>query len=91
MSDNWDEIGYVISSTYRVKVLQRLSDSPAPPAQIAEDTGCAVSHVSRALKGLRERGLVDLLVPESRQKGRIYGITDEGREIWNTIDAQNLV
>ncbi|APE95078.1 MAG: helix-turn-helix domain-containing protein [Halobacteriota archaeon] len=91
MSTDWDEIGYVISSTYRIRVLQRLADSAAPTSKIAEDIGCANSHVSRALNDLRERGLVDLLVPESRKKGRIYGITDRGREIWETIEAQNLV
>lgn len=91
MSPDWDEVGYVISSTYRIQVLQRLAESPAPTSKIAEDTHCANSHVSRALNDLRERGLVDLLVPESRKKGRIYGITDRGRKIWETIEAQNLV
>ena len=91
MTTDWDEVGYVISSTYRVVVLRRLADSPAPTSKIAEDTDCATSHVSRALNDLRDRGFVDLLVPESRKKGRIYGITDRGREVWNTIEAQNLV
>lgn len=90
MSADWEVIGYVISSRYRVEVLQRLSDSPAPPSTIAEDTGCAISHVSRALQDLRDQGLVDLLVPESRKKGRIYGITDAGRDIWVKIESQNL-
>jgi DNA-binding MarR family transcriptional regulator len=90
MSTDWEVIGYVVSSTYRVQVLEQLSDSPAPPSTIADETGCAISHVSRALQDLREHGLVDLLVPEDRKKGRIYGITDEGREIWNTIESQNL-
>lgn len=90
MSTDWDEVGYVISSTYRIKVLQRLAESAAPTSKIAEDIDCANSHVSRALNDLRERDLVDLLVPESRKKGRIYGITDRGREIWETIEAQNL-
>ncbi|MFW5919692.1 MAG: ArsR family transcriptional regulator [Halodesulfurarchaeum sp.] len=90
MSPDWEVVGYVVSSTYRVQVLQRLADSPAPPSTIADDTDCAVSHVSRALQDLRERGLVDLLVPESRKKGRIYGITETGREVWETIEAQNL-
>jgi hypothetical protein len=36
MRTDWDEIGYVISATYRVEVLQRLADSPAPPSKIAE-------------------------------------------------------
>lgn len=90
MSGDWEVIGYVISSRYRVEVLQRLSDSPAPPSTIAQDTECAISHVSRALQDLRDEGLVDLLVPESRKKGRIYGITDAGQEIWGEIESQNL-
>lgn len=90
MSTDWDEISYVISSTYRVDVLDRLAASPATPSKIAEDTDCPIAHVSRALRGLRERDLVDLLVSEDRQKGRVYGITDRGREIWDTIEAQNL-
>ncbi|ACV10655.1 transcription regulator [Halorhabdus utahensis DSM 12940] len=91
MTSDWDEIGYVVSSKYRVKVLQRLSESPAPPSTIAEDTGCAVSHISRALQDLRDRNLVELLVPESRKKGRIYGMTDRGQDVWEIIREQDLV
>ncbi len=90
MSADWDEVSYVISSSYRVKVLQRLADSPATPSGISDDTDCPIAHVSRALQGLRERELVDLLVSENRQKGRVYGITDHGEMIWQTIEAQNL-
>jgi DNA-binding transcriptional ArsR family regulator len=91
MSTDWDEVSYVISSSYRVEVLRRLADSPATPSKIAADTDCPIAHVSRALRGLRERELVDLLVSEDRQKGRVYGITDRGHEVWDTIEAQNLV
>ncbi|AEN07803.1 transcription regulator (plasmid) [halophilic archaeon DL31] len=90
MSQDWETIGFVVSSRYRVEVLERLTDSPAPPSTIANDTGCDISHISRALQELREHELVDLLVPESRKKGRIYGITDEGGEVWTTIESQNL-
>jgi predicted transcriptional regulator len=90
MSDDWDEISYVISSSYRVEVLQRLADSPATPSRIATDTDRPTTHVSRALQGLREHDLVELLVSEDRQKGRVYGITQRGATIWETIEAQNL-
>ena len=90
MPDNWDEVSYVISSSYRVAVLQRLADSPATPSSIATDTERPITHVSRALQGLRDHGLVDLLVSEERQKGRVYGITDRGTAVWETIEAQNL-
>lgn len=91
MSTDWDEIGYIISSRYRVIALRRLSVGPATPSQIATDEDVGIAHVSRALQDLRERSLVDLLVSEDRKKGRVYGLTDEGEAIWETIDAEDLV
>lgn len=91
MNDEWNEIGYIISSKYRVAVLRRLEDGPATPSRIATDTGISIAHVSRALQGLRDRGVVELLVPEDRKKGRIYGITDHGHELWDEIESENLV
>lgn len=91
MTDEWEEIGFVISSTYRVTVLQRLSEGPATPSQIASDADIGIAHVSRALSELREHGLVDLLVPEERKKGRVYGITGDGTEIWEQIESENLL
>jgi DNA-binding MarR family transcriptional regulator len=90
MTTDWDEVSYVISSTYRVKVLRRLVDSPATPSRIADATDCPIAHVSRALQGLRERDMVELLVSEDQHKGRVYGVTDHGQEVWETIEAQNL-
>ncbi|WP_255149585.1 winged helix-turn-helix domain-containing protein [Halorarius halobius] len=91
MSADWDEISFVISSRYRVAVLRRLASSPATPSQIANDADCSIAHVSRALHELRERSLVDLLVSEDRKKGRVYGITEPGRSVWERIEAENLV
>lgn len=91
MKDEWDEIGYIISSKYRVTVLRELADGPATPSRIATDTSISIAHVSRALQELRDRGLVELLVPEDRRKGRIYGITEKGDDIWTEIQAENLV
>ena len=90
MSDDWDQIGFVISSQYRVKVLDRLSESPATPSQIASDEGIGIASVSHALSSLRERELVDLLVSEDRRKGRVYGITETGADIWSEISRQGL-
>lgn len=91
MSDEWDEIGFVISSDYRVAVLKRLAEGPATPSQIATDADVGIAHISRALRGLRERNLVELLVPEDRKKGRVYGITEAGTSIWGQIESQNLI
>jgi DNA-binding MarR family transcriptional regulator len=91
MVDEWDTIGYVISSRYRVTVMDRLADGPATPSKIADEASVATTHVSRALRELRERGLVELLVPEDRQKGRVYGITEKGGEVWDRIESEDLL
>jgi DNA-binding MarR family transcriptional regulator len=88
--NDWDEVSYVISSRYRVLALRRLSESPATPSQIAKEGECSIAHASRALQELREHDLVDLLVSEDRQKGRVYGVTEDGRTAWETIEAENL-
>jgi DNA-binding MarR family transcriptional regulator len=90
MDIDWDEIGFVISSKYRIVALRRLAVGPATPSQIASDESVGIAHISRALQDLRDRELVDLLVSDERKKGRVYGLTERGREIWETIDAENL-
>ncbi len=91
MSDNWDDVSFVISSQYRVMVLRRLATGPATPSQIASDVDVGIAHVSRALQRLREKELVDLLVSEDRKKGRVYGLTERGRGVWDTIEAENMI
>ena len=90
MSDDWDDVSFVISSQYRVMVLQRLSTGPATPSQIASDADVGIAHISRALQRLRERSLVELLVSEDRKKGRVYGLTERGSAVWDTIEAENM-
>jgi DNA-binding MarR family transcriptional regulator len=89
-NDTWDDASFVISSSYREDALTRLTVSPATPSQIATDSGIDISHVSRALGDLRERGLVELLVPEERKKGRIYGLTDRGSDISTLVEEQGI-
>jgi len=91
MSDDWDEVSFVISSQYRVAVVRRLATGPATPSQVASDVDIGIAHVSRALQRLRERSLVDLLVSEERKKGRVYGLTERGSAVWETIEAENMV
>lgn len=86
----WDDVSNVISSQYRTTTLEHLADGAAPPSRIADDTEMSVAHVSRALQELRDAGLAELLVSEDRKKGRVYGITDQGTEVAELIDAENI-
>ena len=47
------------------------------PTQIANEIGISVTHVSRSLKDLIERGLVECLTPNERV-WKLYKLTKEG-------------
>lgn len=81
-----DGLGHVAASDHRETTVRRLTDSPATPSVIAEDIGLDTSHVSRALKSLRGKDLVELLVDEDRRKGRVYALTAEGEEVVEFLD-----
>lgn len=90
MNDDWDAASFVIRSKYRKEILGELERQPATPSTIAENLGHDIAQVSRALGELREEGMVDLLVSEEQRKGRVYGITDRGREIWALLEDNDL-
>lgn len=91
MNDVWDDVGFIISSQYRVAVLKSLSAGPSTPSRIASESGFAISHVSRALNKLRDRSMVELLVSEDQRKGRVYGITERGEQVWEKIETERMV
>ena len=88
---DWDALSYVAASDYRCAVLAALDvDGPSIPTTIEAQTGVAITHVSRTLSELRERGLVELLVPEERTKGRVYGLTDAGATLAEQTDEVDV-
>ena len=82
---DWDAVAFVISSRYRKEALEALGEQPQIPSEIGKSE---IAHISRALQDLREEGLVDLLVSEDRKKGRVYGLTEKGREVFDNIESR---
>src|SRR5437870_9541545 len=74
----WLDFSFVVSSGYREKVLASLAPKPKVPSQLAEETDLRIVHVSRALRELSDRGLVECLTPEVKARGRLYGLTPDG-------------
>ena len=86
MTETWDSAGYIASSRYRLTVCEYLNEHGSGlPSRIAVETDLAQPHVSRALSELREQDIVELLVPESQQKGRLYGLTDLGELAYERV------
>ncbi|RLM54024.1 ArsR family transcriptional regulator [Halobellus sp. Atlit-31R] len=90
MSPEWDAIGFVISSKYRLAVLGVLDEGPATTTEIADAEELSPSHISRALRRLRTRSIVELVVPEEQRKNRRYDLTDEGERVWEKIQTAGL-
>ena len=91
MTDDWDLIGFVISSRYRKIVIHELSESPATPSKIAERSDASIASISHALSELAEHDCVELLVDEDRRKGRVYGLTETGEAVWEDLEEQQLL
>lgn len=82
--DEWDDYGFVLASKYRKVVIQALAEKPKTPKQIASETKCNLSHVSRSIRQLESRDLITCLTPD-RRKGKLYGLTDNGVKIFNQL------
>ena len=90
MTDDWDLLGFVISSKYRKIVIDELNNRPATPSQISERGDASIASVSHALSQLRDKDCVELLVDEDRRKGRVYGLTETGENVWEEVQEQHL-
>lgn len=79
---DWETLSYVAAGRHRRSVITYLDENgPSTPSTLANHTTQAQRHMSRTLTQLRDRGLVELLVPEDTHKGQFYGLTQDGHEI----------
>lgn len=81
---NWEDVGFVASSEYRKNVLRSLI-TPNVPLKLSKDLKYNKSHVSRALKELSDKKMIECKNPDAR-KGRIYVILEYGKAILKEID-----
>lgn len=78
---DWNLISYITRSTYRTLFLKQLRDGPATPTDLQDETGIHITHVSRSLTRLKERGVVDYESPAGKGPARYYELTDRGEAI----------
>jgi len=76
---NWDDIGFVISSNYRKKVLKAL-DTEKQPSELSKELNINKTHISRTLNELESKEMIKCLNPNLK-KGKLYVISDYGRKI----------
>jgi len=86
---NFEIIGYVIASYYRIKTLQMLKDSIKMPSEISKELYNKNTQVSTALTELKKLDLVTC-INEKNTKGRLYKTTEDGKILLKKIDELNI-
>ena len=81
--------GFIIRSKYRKKVFVML-DKPIRPSEIAKQLGIRPTHITRELRFLKERGLVECLNPKERI-GRLYQLTKKGKILKKNMISERLL
>jgi len=77
----WINIG-----SARQKIIKSLS-SERMPSQVRDDTNLRFSTVSRSLRDLRNRGLVDV-AELGDEKFRLYGLTERGQIVLDKMQEK---
>ncbi|MBE6497417.1 MAG: helix-turn-helix transcriptional regulator [Methanobrevibacter sp.] len=81
-------LGYVKVSTCKIKILKSLEKGIKMPTEIAKDTNLGETQVSNTLSNLKKNNLV-VCLNEELSKGRLYQITDNGKEIVDYLNKEN--
>lgn len=81
---DWDTVGFVKASQIRMDILKRLDEKPMSPKELKHELSIHFPQVSLTLKQMYERKLIECLT-STCSKGKIYAITDNGREILKEI------
>ena len=76
---------YVLISKYRERTLKSIGDNVKIPTHIAKDSGIRTNHISKVLSELKSKDIVECINEEAR-KGRLYRLTDTGKEVLDTIN-----
>lgn len=85
--EQWDDVGYAMSSMYRTAAMLALQTRPMMPAQVASEKNIHTTHAAAAMRELRARGLVELRVSEEKHKNKIQALTDGGKTVAEALET----
>ena len=80
MQTRWDIIGKLKASEHRMRILESLQKAEMTPKELVKKLDAKFSHVSRALRELKDMGLVECLTP-NLHVGRIYSSSIKGKQL----------
>jgi predicted transcriptional regulator len=80
---SWEDVSYVLRSKTRKAVLAKL-DAPSTPTLLATDLHTSIPNISRALRELLARKLVESLTPKQRS-GKLFVASKQGRLVSSKV------
>ena len=81
--------GFIVRSSYRKKVFV-LFNNPIRPSEIARKLGIRLTHITRELRELKKKGLIECLNPKERI-GRFYQLTHKGKILKTAMRKKKLL
>ncbi len=81
----WILYSFVVVSKPKTNIVKLLAEKPLTPTQIQRETKLNLSHVSRLLKSLKEKDIIECLNPVQR-KGKLYSLTKKGSWICDHLE-----
>ena len=76
---SWENVSYVVGSKTRRAVLIRLETAKTPTI-LARELHTSLPNISRALRELQSKGLVECVTPNARV-GKIFTLTEKGKAV----------
>ena len=73
-------VAYVKASEHRQNIIKYLGNDLKTPSEIGDELNIRTNHISNLLADLRKNDIVLCATPNIR-KGRLYKLTDTGKEI----------
>lgn len=76
--------GYIESSKHRTNVIKTCGYDVKTPTTIANECGISNKHISRILRELKDIKCMECINEEAK-KGRLYRLTEDGKEIYENM------
>jgi predicted transcriptional regulator len=76
---SWEDVSFVVRSKTRKSVLMELQ-TPKTPTMLARELHTSLANISRTLRELQRKGLVECITPRVRV-GKIFALTDKGKRV----------
>lgn len=81
---SWDAISFVLRGKNRKAVLVSLA-TPKTPTILASELHTSIPNISRTLRELRSRHLIESLTPDAHA-GKLYVVTDQGKAVSQKVE-----